>query len=248
MSAPANLAKYRDLGRRAFADGLPSAPSLSPAIREALAGLEVGQGGKAIMEAYHQGWTEAMLAAPLCDCKFCEKRCFVERYLTTGPNRVVRPWVLFHMATCPAGMAYDLEAVGQTHKTAVSPDNLRMWLALGKRNPWIRQATDPPFSRDSFHFCKDLDELQEMLTLDLNHWPVGNAFAFSDLCFIQQAPSGDEWLTIRHALPFESITFAPVIERGEFREYIGHLLAATREQCRTLTWRPRPNKPEGNAS
>jgi hypothetical protein len=176
-------------------------------------------------------------------CKFCNRRCSVVRYLTTGPNRVIRPWLPFHMATCPGGMAYDLGIVGQTHKTAVNPEDLRVWLALGKRNPWIRQATDPPFGRGSFHLCKDLDELQEMLTRDLHHCPVGNAFAFGDLCFIQQAPSGDEWLTIRHALPFESITFGPVIARGEFREYVGHLLAATREQCRTLTYRSKERTP-----
>jgi hypothetical protein len=50
-------------------------------------------------------------------CKFCSRRCFVYRIVPDGPRK---GWG-GHMATCPDGMALDLEALGHTHLTAVNP-------------------------------------------------------------------------------------------------------------------------------
>jgi hypothetical protein len=73
------------------------------------------------------------------------------------------------------------------------------------------------------------------------NWTLGQAFHLADLCFINQVDGGDEWLTIRSDITgkpfaFESITFGPMIARGEFAEFIGRLNAATDEQCRTLAY------------
>jgi hypothetical protein len=114
-----------------------------------------------------------------------------------------------------------------------SPD-IDTWLDIGRKNLWIKRAWDPPFNRRSFHVCATIEELKEKLAY--TNWSLGTAFAFEDLCFINQVDGGDEWLTIRHGVAFESITFRYIIERHEFEGYILRLLAATPEQCKTLTY------------
>jgi hypothetical protein len=108
------------------------------------------------------------------------------------------------------------------------------WLAIGERNPWIRCAWDPPFNRRSFCFCLTRDELKAKF--ESVNWCLGTAFVYRDLCFIQQVDGGDEWLTIRHGLAFESISWNAVIRKGEFDALLDRLLAATPEQCKTLTY------------
>ena len=53
---------------------------------------------------------------------------------------------------------------------------------------------------------------------------------------IQQVDGGDEWLTIRHGMAFESITFGPCIEDGTFASLVRRLLAASKEQCEMLRY------------
>jgi hypothetical protein len=57
---------------------------------------------------------------------------------------------------------------------------------------------------------------------------------------VNQVNGGDEWWTLKidcdSFVPFESITFRLVIERGEFRSYIQRLRNATVEQCRKLEY------------
>ena len=99
---------------------------------------------------------------------------------------------------------------------------------------WIRSAYDPPFSRDSFVGCYSIEELAEQMTG--TSWTTGTAFYYRDLCFIQQVEGGDEWLTIRHGMAFESISVMPFIERGEFASLIIRLLTAAKEQCQRLEY------------
>jgi uncharacterized protein DUF3846 len=108
------------------------------------------------------------------------------------------------------------------------------WLAIGRENPWVREAYDPPFRLESFYPCYTLEELEEQLTARV--WAIGAAFYYRDLCFIQQVEGGDEWLTIRYGIAFESISARPLIEGGTFRDHVQRFLAATKEQCRTLTY------------
>jgi len=119
---------------------------------------------------------------------------------------------------------------------------INQWLQIGRENSWIRDASDPPFTRDSFYGCQSIDELEERL--DFTNWSLGTAFYYRDLCFINQVDGGDEWLTIKSfrdedrldSLAFESITFGRTIEEGRFKGLINRLLNASKEDCRRLTY------------
>jgi Domain of unknown function (DUF3846) len=114
-------------------------------------------------------------------------------------------------------------------------DALReQWYQLGITNPWIKEADDPPFTRNSFVGCFSLKELEDQL--GFGNWSLGTAFYYRDLCFINQINGGDEWLTIRHGIAFESITFRSYIENGEFASLITRLLTASKEQCQRLEY------------
>ncbi|MEU9685379.1 DUF3846 domain-containing protein [Amycolatopsis japonica] len=108
------------------------------------------------------------------------------------------------------------------------------WYQLGLSDPWISQAGDPPFTRGSFVGCYSVEELEQRLRF--TNWSLGTAFYYRDLCFIQQVDGGDEWLTIRHGIAFESMTLMPFIEQGEFAPLVRRLLAASKEQCEMLTY------------
>ena len=114
-------------------------------------------------------------------------------------------------------------------------DQLReTWYKIGQENPWIKTATDPPFTRNSFVGCYSIDELAEWISGTA--WAIGTAFYYRDLCFIQQVEGGDEWLTIRHGIAFESMTLGPSIEDGTFVALVQRLLAASKEQCQRLEY------------
>jgi len=125
---------------------------------------------------------------------------------------------------------------------APSKDDIETWLRLGRLNPWIRGASDPPFTEASFHHCKSLAELQERLAN--RNWAVGHAETYKDACFIQQVtpgdPSqssncGDEWLVIRYGYPFDSVIFHQIIADGMFGAVIGKLLSWSARECERTT-------------
>jgi len=72
------------------------------------------------------------------------------------------------------------------------------WYQLGRKNPWIKMADDPPFTSASFVGCYSIEELAERI--GHGNWCIGTAFYYHDLCFINQVEGGDEWLTIRHGI------------------------------------------------
>lgn len=82
------------------------------------------------------------------------------------------------------------------------------WMRIGARNPWISQAWDPEFDRESFAEVGSLSELKDALTH--GNWSTGVAFCLEHAghfwCFINQVNGGDEWLVIRNGLAFESVT------------------------------------------
>ena len=111
------------------------------------------------------------------------------------------------------------------------------WLAIGRRNEWIREADDPPFSLQSFHECKTDAELLEKF--ERANWCNGQAFFVGNLCFIEQGNSNDEWLTIKDGVPFESISFAHIIKKEgkeAAQKIIDDIRAATVEQCKKLEY------------
>ena len=121
------------------------------------------------------------------------------------------------------------------------------WLELGRANWWISRAVDPPFNESSFWECASLDEL--LLRFEHGGWALGAAFYLDDLCFIQQVDGGDEWLTIKQGLAFESISFGGIIRRdgrAAAQQLIEDLQRATLAQCKALEYnrkevRPCPN-------
>lgn len=111
------------------------------------------------------------------------------------------------------------------------------WLAIGQRNHWISRASDPHFTSASFYECASDEELLDKF--DHGNWSLGQAFHIGDLCFIQQDNGGDEWLTIKGGLAFESISFGSIIGskgRGEAQSLLDRIRKATLEQCRKLEY------------
>ena len=108
------------------------------------------------------------------------------------------------------------------------------WVRIGQRNPWIKGAYDPSFDKESFYECKDLEELTEKFLH--GNWCLGAAFYLGNLCFINQVNAGDEWLTIRNGIPFESITMGPTIRAGGLPRLIERFKVATDEQLKSLNY------------
>jgi len=111
---------------------------------------------------------------------------------------------------------------------------IKEWIKIGKKNPWIREACDPEFNIFPTCECKTIEELEKQI--EHGNWCLGQAFFYKNLCFINQVDGGDEWLTIKDDYAFESYTFARIIKRGAFEKEINKLLAATKEQCQSLTY------------
>lgn len=68
-------------------------------------------------------------------CKFCDRRCFVDRVLPADAR--LRPGESVHLATCPAGAAHDRKQTGYDHTTAANPMTAR-------KDPTVAtERTDP---------------------------------------------------------------------------------------------------------
>lgn len=114
------------------------------------------------------------------------------------------------------------------------PQLLEIWEQIGKKNLWIKKASDPPFNKSSFKKCHSLEELKKIFWQ--GNWCLGQAFYFGNICFINQVDGGDEWLTIKDDYAFESITFHNIIKSGEFENFINRLLKATKDECIRLKY------------
>jgi hypothetical protein len=111
------------------------------------------------------------------------------------------------------------------------------WLKFGRENPWIRRASDPPFNTQSFYPCVSDDDLLDKFAQ--GNWCAGQAFYRGDLCFINQSNGGDEWLTIKRNVPFESISFGHIINkegRAAAQALLDRLRTASVERCRELEY------------
>ena len=124
---------------------------------------------------------------------------------------------------------------------------ITLWVQKGLNNPWIRQvgsgnpeddcAFEPRFSEEYFHECKTIKELIEKFKH--GNWILGQAFYYKNICFINQINGGDEWLTLRNNIAFESISAEVIIAQdGEqaIYNFIDDVLAATDDQLRNLTY------------
>lgn len=120
---------------------------------------------------------------------------------------------------------------------------LDTWLKIGFKNAWIREASDPPFTRECFAPASTVEELEELIRG--NNWAVGVAFYLDDVCLINQSEGGSEFLVIKRDVAFESFSTSPMIKMGEFSDQIRAIQRATPEQCRRLQYgeeHPDPDK------
>lgn len=108
------------------------------------------------------------------------------------------------------------------------------WLEIGSRNAWIVTACDPAFSHKSFYECKNIEDLQKQFSG--GNWCLGQAFYYKNICFINQIDGGDEWLTIKDDLAFESITMKYYLDITVLSNLIDRILKATKEDCRRLRY------------
>lgn len=107
------------------------------------------------------------------------------------------------------------------------------WIAIGNKNPWIREACDPPFDIDSFRECISFDEMWKYL--EHGNWSLGQAFYCGDICLINQVNAGDEWLVIKQDTPFESYT-TQAMSKSEFLNRMERISKASLEQCKALEY------------
>jgi hypothetical protein len=142
---------------------------------------------------------------------------------------------------CGVSLEEQLRRLGQSPKTPKEPERtsswIPTWVKLGRKNPWIREADDPPFNTQSFHECKDDNELLDKFTG--RHWCVGQAFYRGDLCFINQVEGGSEWLAIKQDTPFDSISFSNIIQnegRAGGQALLDRIRAASVKRCRELEY------------
>lgn len=105
--------------------------------------------------------------------------------------------------------------------------HLDIWLAIGRSNPWIRRASDPPFSASTFALCRGIEQMAA--AVDRDNWSAGQAFAIAggDICMIQQCDGPGEFLMVKGAVAFDSWTTGhPHIHGARLVRYLDAVLRA----------------------
>jgi hypothetical protein len=114
---------------------------------------------------------------------------------------------------------------------------LDAWFEAGRRNPWIRTAYDPPFTKKSLYACLDPLDLYDRIMH--GNWCLGQGFWWADQCWIEQTNGGGEWLVIKQDVTFESVTaeWMEAKRPGALFDTIMDIHASTREQCAQLLYK-----------
>ena len=119
---------------------------------------------------------------------------------------------------------------------------------IGMQNPWCSGRADfedgnflseeDRLNRNSFTVFTDAGKLKD--AFKRGNRCLGEAFVYRDLCFMNQVNGGDEWLTMKgfgdDVLVFESISWIPIIDDGEFDDLLKRLERATKKQCQELEY------------
>lgn len=135
-----------------------------------------------------------------------------------------------------ADQTVDLDALRTQPPVKPPPDLLAQWLAMGRADPYISAAYDPPFTENSFRHCGSREELRRWFA-DYDCWALGVAFSFADICFVNWVEGSSDWRVFRHGIAFESISMDRIAPQpAEFSRLLDRLLAATPDQCRTCTY------------
>lgn len=107
------------------------------------------------------------------------------------------------------------------------------WVAIGKRNPWVRGAYDPRFDLSQLHEKRTIEELYNHF--QHGNWCLGDAPYYQNLCFINQVDGGSEYMVIRDDIAFESLT-AERYTLEKLTDFITRAQKATVEQLRKLEY------------
>ena len=175
------------------------------------------------------------------DFGFAEGHDYIYAFKKQGGHYFARKTDLMNPYECGIPLERQLESGRLVAQPEAPPRDSSRWIAdwirLGKQNPWIREAVDPRFNTRSFHQCNDDGELLDKFAH--GNWCLGQAFYVGELCFIQQVNGGDEWLTIKQDVPFESISFGRIIGdkgREAGQGLLDRIRAASVERCRKLDY------------
>ena len=99
---------------------------------------------------------------------------------------------------------------------------LDIWVEIGNRNIFIRNALDPPFNKSSFEKCDSLSDIYYFLDTSMC---LGQGFYYQNLCIINQMDGGDEWLVIKDDQIIDSFSFDIVIRKGRFFQLMEKMLS-----------------------
>jgi hypothetical protein len=111
---------------------------------------------------------------------------------------------------------------------------IKVWLAIGRANHLIMNATSASLDDRVFCPCASLEELRERLSSTQAN--SSRAYYYGPLCFIQQTNDKDGWLVIRDHLPFEMVACKSMIEKGEFDSWLRRVSVATDAQLKSLNY------------
>jgi len=122
----------------------------------------------------------------------------------------------------------------ERNQIAINNPFIEDWIKIGKKNHWINNAWDPEFNKASFYECLTIDELKEKFLH--GNWTIGTAFVYKNFCFINQVDGGDEFLTIRNNIEFESISAGYMIRHNNFDSFMERVIKAQDGELRMLNY------------
>jgi hypothetical protein len=115
-----------------------------------------------------------------------------------------------------------------------------------QENDWLKLGgidfADGLMYEGDYKYALERYDDKTMLRKFFEHgnWSIRTAVTYADLIFVNQVNGGDEWWTLKidgdNLIPFESITWRLIIQRGDFDRFLDRLTNATVEQCRSLTY------------
>jgi hypothetical protein len=120
-----------------------------------------------------------------------------------------------------------VERLGQEKEATRAARWIPTWLRVGRADPRMRDAADPPFDTRSFHACLSDDELLDRLANTTGS--PGQAFYRGETCVIRLG-GGDEWLVVNRDMPAGTVAFGRVL-RDQGRD----AARATLDRIRTAT-------------
>jgi hypothetical protein len=115
-----------------------------------------------------------------------------------------------------------------------------------QQNPWLKVGgidfEDNFCCEHDYPYYLERYDSPAMLQMFFEHgnWGTRCAVMYRDLIFVQQVNGGDEWWTLKidgeRLVAFESITWAPLIQRGEFESMLNRMVNASVETCKKLDY------------